>query len=107
MPLNDTRLSNLKPAPGKAERGVADGNGLYIRIRAGEREISRTWQFRRREGGSLAITTLGTCPEPPILEARQQVLELATRGKPYSPTSMWRPGSGCPSRSTTPIGRRS
>ena len=30
MALNDTRLRNLKPSPGKAERLVADGNGLYI-----------------------------------------------------------------------------
>jgi hypothetical protein len=37
MPLNDTRLRNFEPAPGKTERLVADGNGLYIRIRAGER----------------------------------------------------------------------
>ena len=36
MALTDTRLRNLKPDPKKAERLVADGNGLYIRIRAGE-----------------------------------------------------------------------
>ena len=86
MALNDTRLRNLKPNPGKAERLVADGNGLYIRIRAGEGKITRTWQFRRREGGRLTVTTLGTYPELPLLEARQQALELATKGKSYSPT---------------------
>jgi integrase len=86
MALNDTRLRNLKPNPGKTERLVADGNGLYIRIRAGEGGLSRTWQFRRREGGRQAVTTLGTYPELPILEARQQALELATKGKSYSPT---------------------
>ena len=87
MPLNDTRLRNLKPKPGKAERLVADGNGLYIRIRAGEgTKVTRTWQFRRRDGGGLAITTLGTYPDLPLLEARQQALELATKGRSYSPT---------------------
>ena len=86
MALNDTRLRNLKPNPGKTERLVADGNGLYIRIRAGEGKITRTWQFRRREGGRLTVTTLGTYPELPILEARQQALELATKRKSYSPT---------------------
>jgi integrase len=86
MALNDTRLRNLKPNPGKTERLVADGNGLYIRIRAGEGGLTRTWQFRRREGGRQAVTTLGTYPKLPILEARQQALELATKGKSYSPT---------------------
>ncbi|MEA2847224.1 MAG: hypothetical protein QOG78_2505, partial [Rhodospirillaceae bacterium] len=86
MALNDTRLRNLKPKAGKTERLVADGNGLYIRIRAGEGGLTRTWQFRRREGGKQAVTTLGTYPELPILEARQQALELATKRKSYSPT---------------------
>jgi len=86
MALNDTRLRNLKPKAGKTERLVADGNGLYIRIRAGGGGLTRTWQFRRREGGKQTVTTLGTYPELPILEARQQALELATKGKSYSPT---------------------
>ncbi len=89
MALNDTRLRNLKPHLGKAERLAADGNGLYVRVRAGEgknRQITRTWQFRRRVGGKLTVTTLGTYPELPLLEARQQALELATKGTSYSPT---------------------
>ena len=80
MPLNDTRLGNRKPKPGKTERPIIDGNGLYIRIRSGEREISRTWQFRRREGGSLTVTTLATRPQLVLLEAGQQALEFATKG---------------------------
>jgi integrase len=86
MPLNDTRLRNLRPKPGKTERLVADGNGLYIRVRGGDGKTTKTWQFRRRGGGTLTVTTLGTYPELPILEARQQALELATKGKSYSPT---------------------
>ncbi len=89
MALNDTRLRNLKPHPGKAERLVSDGNGLYVRVRAGEgksRQITRTWQFRRRVGGKLTVTTLGTYPDLPLLEARQQALEMATKGTSYSPT---------------------
>src|SRR5260370_9637640 len=86
MALNDPRLRNLKPKRGKTERLVADGNGLYIRVRAGEGGLTRTWQFRRREGGRQAVTTLGTYPELPILEARQQALALATTGKRYDPT---------------------
>jgi len=87
MALHDTRLRTLKPLPGKTERLVADTHGLYIRIRAGERgEISRTWQFRRKESGKLSITTLGTYPELPLLEARRQAIELATKRETFSPT---------------------
>ena len=38
------------------------------------------------EGGKLTVTTLGTYPDLPLLEARQQALELATKRKSYSPT---------------------
>jgi hypothetical protein len=86
MALNDTRLRTPKPKPGKTDRLVADGKGLYIRIRQGEGKITRIWQFRRREAGTLTVTTLGTYPDLPILEARQQALELATKRKTYSPT---------------------
>lgn len=86
MALNDTRLRNLKPNPRKSERLVADGNGLYVRIRAGNGKISRTWQFRRKDARGLTVTTLGVYPELPLLEARQQALELATKGRSYSPT---------------------
>jgi hypothetical protein len=88
MALNDTRLRALKPLPGKVERLVADDiSGLYIRIRTGARgDISRTWQFRRRERGTLSIATLGTYPDLSLLEARRQALDLRQKRKTYSPT---------------------
>jgi integrase len=49
---------------------VADGNGLYIRIRKKRSDVSRTWQFRRKERGELTITTLCTYPELSVKEAR-------------------------------------
>ena len=85
MSLTDTRLRTLKPAKGKAECLVADGNGLYVRIRAGQ-DIRRTWQFRRKEGGRLSIETLGTYPELSIREARLKAAELATKRRIHSPT---------------------
>jgi integrase len=86
MALNDTRLRTLKPAPGRTDRLEADGNGLYIRIRAGEGKITRTWQFRRKEAGRLEISTLGTYPELSIKEARLKAAELATKRSILSPT---------------------
>ena len=86
MPLTDTRLRTLKPAKGKAERLVADGNGLYIRIRVGQGAITRTWQFRRKEAGRLTIETLGTYPELSIKEARLKAAERATKRRAYNPT---------------------
>jgi integrase len=79
MALTDTRLRTLKPEKGKDERLVADGNGLYIRIRSARGQFSRTWQFRRKEKGRPSITTLGTYPELSIKEARLKAAELATR----------------------------
>ena len=78
MALTDTRLRTLKPEKGKEERLVADGNGLYIRIRSARGQFSRTWQFRRKEKGRPSITTLGTYPELSIKEARLKAAELAT-----------------------------
>ncbi len=85
MALTDTRLRTLKPPKGKTECLVADGNGLYVRIRTGQ-DTSRTWQFRRKAAGRLAITTLGSYPELSLLEARRQALELATKRQVHSPT---------------------
>ncbi len=65
---------------------VADGNGLYIRIRKKQSDVSRTWQFRRKERGELTITTLGTYPELSIKEARLKAAELATKRQTSSPT---------------------
>ena len=79
MALTDTRLRTLKPPKGKREALVADGNGLYVRVRAAHGDFSRTWQFRRKEKGRPSITTLGTYPQLSIREARLKAAELATR----------------------------
>jgi hypothetical protein len=53
MPLTDTRVQTLTTGT-RNERLVVDTNGLYLRIRKGKGGgVSRTWQFRRREGGRL------------------------------------------------------
>ena len=51
MRLTDTRLRTLKPKD-RVELLVADGNGLYIRVRAGQDDVSRTWQFRDEMRGA-------------------------------------------------------
>jgi len=86
MALTDTRLRTLKPEKGKSERLIADGNGLYIRVRGTGADLSRTWQFRRYEGKRVVITTLGTYPELSIKQARLKAAELANRRQLYSPT---------------------
>ncbi len=85
MPLTDTRLRTLKPK-GRVECLVADGNGLYIRIRKKQDDVSRTWQFRRRDRGALSVMTLGTYPDVSIKEARLKAAELATKRQAHSPT---------------------
>jgi len=76
MSLTDTRLRTLRPAQGKTERLVADGNGLYIRVRGTGADVSRTWQVRRRQNGGTLITTLGVYPELSVAEARLKAAEL-------------------------------
>jgi integrase len=85
MALTDTRLRTLKPK-GRAECLVADSNGLYIRVRKTQDNFSRTWQFRRKDGGALTITALGAYPDVSIKEARLKAAELATKRRTYSPT---------------------
>lgn len=85
MALTDTRLRTLKPK-GRAECLVADGRGLYIRIRANRDEFSRTWQFRRKESGKITITTLGTYPDLSIKDARSKAAELTKKRSGHSPT---------------------
>ena len=85
MSLTDTRLRTLKPK-GRSECLVADGNGLYIRIRTNRGEFSRSWQFRRKEAGRLTVTSLGTYPDVSIKEARLKAAELATKRTGHSPT---------------------
>jgi hypothetical protein len=78
MSLTDARVRTLE-AHASADRLLADGGGLYIRVRAGRNGVSRTWQYRRREGGKLTILTLGTYPELLIRDARLRAAELATK----------------------------
>jgi len=86
MALTDTRLRKLKPEKGKTECLVADGNGLYIRVRASRGTFARTWQFRRKERGRPSFTTLGNYPELSTKEARLKAAELATKRQQGSPT---------------------
>jgi hypothetical protein len=86
MALTDTRLRTLKPGKGKSERLVADGNGLYLRVRAARGTFTRTWQFRRKTKGHPSITTLGTYPDLSIKEARLKAAEMATKRQQSTPT---------------------
>jgi integrase len=68
------------------ERLIADTNGLYLRLRKGRGAISRAWQFRRREGASLSVVTIGTYPRMSLKEARLRAAELAARRDLECPT---------------------
>ena len=86
MALNDTICRSLKPPKGKAEVLLADLGGLYLRVRVGARTISRTWQFRRQDGGRLAIVTIGVYPSVTLKEARVTAAALAAKRKTDVPT---------------------
>jgi hypothetical protein len=87
MALSDATIRNLKPEGKKRELLIADTNGLYIRIRVGMGgRISRTWQWRRKEGGVIRIVTLGPYPALSVRQARLKAAELALKRQAHSPT---------------------
>ena len=85
MPLTDTRVQTLTTGT-RNERLIADTNGLYLRLRKGKGAITRTWQFRRREGTTLSIITIGTYPKVSLKEARLRAAELTARRDLACPT---------------------
>jgi len=85
MPLTDTRVQTLTTGT-RNERLVADINGLYLRLRKGRSGISRTWQFRRRDGSKLSVVTLDTYPKMSLKEARLRAAELTARHDLPCPT---------------------
>ena len=85
MPLTDTRVQTLTTGK-RDERLVADTNGLYLRLRKGKGGISRTWQFRRRDGSRLSVITLDTYPKMSLKEARLSAAELTARRDLACPT---------------------
>ena len=80
--LTDTKIRTLKPAEGKTELLISDGNGLYLRLRG----KARTWQYRRKHRGSVAVTTLGNYPVVGLRDARLKAAELAAKRQANSPT---------------------
>ena len=79
MALTDARVKTLKPN-GAADRLVADGNGLYIRLRSARGGVSRTWVFRRKTAGRMTVATLGTYFALSVRDAHLKAAELATQG---------------------------
>jgi integrase len=85
MALTDTRVQTLTTG-NRSERLIADTNGLYLRLRKGKGGITRTWQFRRREGDKLSVITLDTYPKLSLKEARLRAAELGARRDLACPT---------------------
>jgi hypothetical protein len=85
MALTDTRVQTLTTG-NRSERLIADTNGLYLRLRKGKGGITRTWQFRRREGDKLSVITLDTYPKMSLKEARLRAAELGARRDLACPT---------------------
>lgn len=88
MALTDTTIRSLRPEGGKRELLLSDVGGLHIRVRAGTTgKITRTWQFRRRDGGGLTVKTIGVYPTLSLKEARLKAAALALeRAETKGPT---------------------
>jgi len=55
----DAKLKAQRLPRGKTERRIAIGKGVYLRLRAGARGVSRTFEYRAMVGGSRKYLTLG------------------------------------------------
>ena len=68
LPLNDTQIKNAKP-PKEGENYLADGQGLFLRIRASG---TKQWIFKYYKPYTKARTNIsfGTYPETTLNDAR-------------------------------------
>jgi integrase len=75
MPRTAERLTDtaIKRVKGGAQRMVADGRGLYLRV--GE-SGSRSWIFRYRDGKKQTDLGLGSYPDVTLAMAREKALAL-------------------------------
>ena len=76
--LTDTKIKSFKAK----DRLVADGNGLYLRIRGG----AKVWQHRQKHRGRVTIATLGAYPTLGLREARLRAAELSAKRQGRSGT---------------------
>jgi integrase len=71
--------------PGAKDRFVADGNGLYLRVRT---TGAKSWVIRRKSQGRVAVTTLGTYPAVSLADARAHTAQQAVRHGPLAATTV-------------------
>src|ERR1044071_8957784 len=69
LPLTVKDIERQKPPIGKADRLLADGNGLYLRI---TRSGGRSWVYRYMTDGERHDLGLGPYPDIGLAEARER-----------------------------------
>ncbi len=74
MSLTDTTVRRTRP--GKNDRWLADGNGLYLRITPAG---ARSWWFRQTRDGHRIQDRIGSLDELTLVEARKRAANLAAR----------------------------
>jgi len=79
MSLTDSRVKSAKPR--LADYTLADGNGLYLRVR---RSGAKTWITRRMTAGKVHVQTIGTYGDGgmPLADARLIAAGKAVDGGP-------------------------
>lgn len=69
--LSAKLIDSIQPPPGKKEVLLYDGNNLMLRVRNGERGISKNWLLRYSIDGLRKKLSLGTYPITSLAEARE------------------------------------
>ncbi|WP_405220188.1 tyrosine-type recombinase/integrase [Lentisalinibacter sediminis] len=72
--LTDIKVTRTKP--GKNDKWLADGNGLYLRITPAG---ARSWWYRKTSKGQRIQDRIGSLDEYGLKEARAEAAKLATK----------------------------
>ena len=75
MALTDRAVRAAKVEPPAKEKMIADGNGLYLRVRPGD--APKVWLFRYTLDGKTRKMQLGTFPLLTLAGARDEAAKLA------------------------------
>ena len=79
MALTDRAVRAAKVEPPAKEKMIADGNGLYLRVRPGD--APKVWLFRYTLDGKTRKMQLGTFPLLTLAGAREEAAKLAALTK--------------------------
>lgn len=75
--LTDNEIETAELAPGQSELTLSDQDNLVLRLRRGQKRVTKTWWYRYADDGRERKLRLGSYPEMSLIEARYAALAAA------------------------------